>query len=398
MAITTGVVIAAGEGRRLRPLTRYRPKPLLPAANRPLLEYVLDALVDAGITDLHLVVGYRRDRVQERFGAAYRGVDVSYHTQDRQLGSGHALLQAREAANGAFLAVNGDQIVDPSMVQEVRDAHGDAIATLGTITSERAPQYGVVELEGERVTRLVERPADGTGGLLNAGVYAFMPDVFQAIEETPAVDGERGLPDTLARLVDAGERVRGVRLAGTWIDATYPWDLLDVTAELLAAGRVDEPVAAGREGVFVADSARVHEDAVLRPPVVVGTDAVVGPGAVVGPETALGRGVHVRAGAVVEAAVLDVDTRVGPNATVEDVVTGESATIGSAATVPGGPGDVRVGTTVHEDTPLGGLVADRATVAGAATLEPGTLVGPDAHVGVGAVVDGTVPEDVEVRR
>jgi glucose-1-phosphate thymidylyltransferase len=396
MSIDTGIVIAAGEGRRLRPLTRYRPKPLLPAAGRPLLEYVLDALVEAGVTDLHLVVGYRRDRVQEHFGSSYRGVDLAYHVQDRQLGSGHALLQAREAADSAFLAVNGDQIVDPAMVRTVREAHGDAIATLGAIASERAPEYGVVELDDDRVTHMVERPADGTGGLLNAGVYAFMPDVFRAIEETPGEEGERGLPDTLARLVEAGERVRGVRLSGTWIDATYPWDLLDVAAELLAAGRVDEP--ARETGVYVAEDARVHEEATLRPPVVVGTDAVVGPTAVVGPDVALGRGVHVRAGAVVESSVLDVDTRVGHNATVRDCVTGESAVLGPAATVPGGPGDVRVGTTVHEATPLGGLVADRATLGGAATLEPGTVVGPDASVGPGAVVAGTVREDVTVRR
>lgn len=404
MPISTAIVVAAGEGRRLRPLTRYRPKPMLPAANRPLLEYVLDSLVEAGIDEIHVVVGYRRDRVAEHFGSAYRGVPVDYHTQSRQLGSGHALLQASGAVDGAFVAVNGDQIVDPGMVRDVLEAHGDAIATLGVTESERAAYYGVAELDGTRVTDLVERPAergtpetvDAGGGLLNAGVYAFMPDVFRAIEETPTVDGERGLPQALARLVEAGELVRGVRTAGTWIDATYPWDLLTVTRELLSTGRVDETER--ESGVFVAESARVDDSARLRPPVVVGTDAVVGPGAVVGPNVALGRGVRIGACAVVDGAVLDADTRIGPNATLVDCVTGESVAVGPGAVVPGGPGDVRVGTTVHEGTELGGLLADRAELDGAAALAPGAMLGPEARVAAGALARGTVPEDATVTR
>jgi glucose-1-phosphate thymidylyltransferase len=402
MPISTAIVVAAGEGRRLRPLTRYRPKPMLPAANRPLLEYVLDSLIEAGIDEIHVVVGYRRDRVAEHFGSAYRGVPLDYHTQSRQLGSGHALLQAREAVDGAFVAVNGDQIVDPGMVRDVLEAHGDAIATLGVTESERAAYYGVVELDGTRVTDLVERPAEAGeggvdgGGLLNAGVYAFMPDVFRAIEEAPTVDGERGLPQALARLVEAGELVRGVRTAGTWIDATYPWDLLTVTRELLSTGRVDE--AEREPDVFVAETARVDETARLRPPVVVGTDAVVGPGAVVGPNVALGRGVRVGASAVVDGAVLDADTRVGPNATLVDCVTGESVAVGPGAVVPGGPGDVRVETTVHEGTELGGLLADRAELAGAGALAPGAMLGPEARVDAGALAKGTVPEDATVTR
>jgi glucose-1-phosphate thymidylyltransferase len=398
MPITTAVVIAAGEGRRLRPLTRYRAKPLLPAANRPLLEYVFDSLVDAGIDDIHLVVGYKRDRVGEHFGSTYRGVRLTYHTQTRQLGSGHALLQAAEGVDGGFVAVNGDQIVDAGMVRAVRDAHGDAIATLGVLESERAPNYGVVELEGDRITHLEERPDEGGGRLLNAGVYAFMPDIFRVIEETPPVDGERGLTDALARVVEAGELVRGVRNDGIWIDATYPWDLLAVASELLAAGRVAEPERTNQPGVYVAESARVADSAILRPPTVVGADAVVGPGAVVGPDAALGRGVRVEAGGVVENAVLDADTRVGKNATVVDCVTGESAVVGAAAAIPGGPGDVRVGQTVHEDTPLGGLLADRAQLGGGSQVAPGTLVGPEAYVGVGCLARGTIPEGATVTR
>jgi glucose-1-phosphate thymidylyltransferase len=119
---------------------------------------------------------------------------------------------------------------------------------------------------------------------------------------------------------------------------------------------------------------------------------------VVGPETALGRGAQIGAAAVVEASVLDADTTVGANATVRDCVTGEGATLGPGVAVPGGPGDVRVESTVHERTPLGGLVADRATVAGGAIVAPGTLIGPEARVETGALARDRVAAETIVTR
>ena len=94
MSDRSAIVLAAGEGKRLRPLTKHRPKPMLPAATKPILEHVFDALIDAGVTDITVVVGYKRTRVQSHFGPTYRNVPLQYVTQRKQLGSGHALLAA----------------------------------------------------------------------------------------------------------------------------------------------------------------------------------------------------------------------------------------------------------------------------------------------------------------
>src|SRR6056297_1366141 len=137
MSVSTAVVLAAGEGTRLRPLTRNRPKPMLPAANRPIIEYVFDALVDAGIEELHVVVGYKRDRVQGHVGSTYRGVPVTYHTQEKQLGSAHAALQARDALDDDFLVVNGDQVIQGDLVTDVMAAHDtESAVTLAVIESD----------------------------------------------------------------------------------------------------------------------------------------------------------------------------------------------------------------------------------------------------------------------
>lgn len=400
MTVRAAVVLAAGEGTRLRPLTRNRPKPMLPAADRPILEHVFDALIDAGIERLHVVVGYKRDRVQDHFGPTYRNVSVNYVVQDKQLGSGHALTQAREAVAGedGFLVVNGDQIIERSMVEDVLDAfEASGTSALLAVTEQAdVSHYGAVVTEGDRVVELIEKPDTDEYRLLNAGVYAFDPTIFDAIDETQRVQGELALTDTLVRLIDEKMTVRGVPTEGLWVDATYPWDVLDVARDLLLQGRVTEPERG--DAVWVADSATVHDDATLQGPVVVGPDSEVRPGAVVGPYAALGRNATVGANAVVSRSVLDTDTRVGPNATLLDCVTGQAVALGANTTVPGGPGDVRVEDTVFEDRQLGALLADRVRAEGSVSIAPGTLVGPNARLHTGVTVSENIKERAEVFR
>ncbi|WP_160134043.1 sugar phosphate nucleotidyltransferase [Halococcus salsus] len=397
MSIRTAVVLAAGEGNRLRPLTHNRPKPMLPAANRPVLEYVFDALIDAGVEEIAVVIGYKRDRVQEHFGPTYRDVPIEYVAQEKQLGSGHALRCAESAVDEPFLLVNGDRVIESGLVQDVVaefETYPDAAATLGVLEHRDARRYGAVALSEGRIEKLVEKPDSDDYRLINAGVYAFRTSIFDAIGETERRDGELQLTDTLARLIDDGEDVRGVRVDGLSPHATYPWDLLTVTREILARGRVDEPVR--EQGVWVDETALVHDDATLQAPVVVGSDCEVGPGAVVGPNVALGRNVTVEANATVERTVLDSDTRIGPGSTVLDCVVGEDVTLGAGSIVPGGPADVRVGRRVFEDRQLGAVVADRVTAGGMVGFEPGTLVGPGAHLHTGVRVRGEIVADAEV--
>jgi len=397
MSVRTAVVLAAGEGTRLHPLTHNRPKPMLPAANRPVLEYVLDALIDAGISRICLVVGYKRDRVQEHFGPRYRDAPLTYVHQEKQLGSGHALLQARGSVEGPLLVVNGDRVIESSLVSDVtrafeRDA-GPAV--VGVLERPNARQYGAVVLQGGRIERIVEKPDSDEYRLINAGVYAFDSSVFDAIASTPRRDGELQLPDTIGELIDEGD-VQAIRTDGLWADATYPWDILTVTKELLARGRVDEPERSDR--VWVNDSALVHEDATLQGPVVIGPDCEVGPGAVVGPTSALGRNVTIGSNATVERGVLDADTRVGAGSTLVDCVTGQDVNLGPVTVSPGGPADVRIGAEVFENRRLGAVIGDRVRAAGNASFASGTLIGPNAHVHQGARASGRVAAGAEVVR
>ena len=400
MQALSAVVLAAGEGTRLRPLTRHRPKPMLPGATRPILEHVLDQLVEAGITDITLVVGHGRTRVQSHFGPTYRNVPLTYTTQETQLGTGHALLTAEQAVDGPCLVVYGDQLVDTAIIRDVVAAHRAAAdeadapaATLGLLESPAAADYGGVILEEDQVVEIVERPQDDRHYLLNAGVYVLEPQAFAAVRAAKSRRGEQSLVDGLAHLLKEGDPVYGTVSEGLWVDATYPWDLLEVAVELFDADVVD-----GSGANSTGDSsATVHESAVIREPVAVAPDCEIGPGAVVGPYAALGANVTIGSNAVVERSVLDRDTRVGANATVIDCVTGVGVTIGAGSIIPGGPGDVRVGDRVFEGERLGALLADHVTDRGGVTYCPGTIVGADSTIAAGAKVAGTLAEKTEVR-
>ena len=375
------IVLAAGEGIRLRPLTKYRPKPMLPAATRPILEHVLDQLIDCGITTITLVVGHRRTRIQSHFGPSYRGVPLTYRIQNKQLGTGHALVCGLPPTDGPCLVLYGDQIVDQTLILDVVDRHEDAYATLGVIPGKDVSRYGGAIVEDGVVSELVDRPTDEREYFLNAGVYVFEPPAIEAIRGAKIQNGEQSLIDGIGRLMAADNPVAAAITDGCWVDATYPWDLLNIAERLLERDCITRRAPDGTPAI--------HSRATVREPVAIAPDCEIGPGAVVGPYTALGANVTVSANAVVQRSVLDTDTRVGPNATLIDVVTGVGTVIGAGTVVPGGPGDVRVDDKIFEDEQLGAVLADRVRDAGGVTYRPGTIIGPDSAIGPGAVVRGS---------
>jgi len=393
---SSAVVLAAGEGTRLRPLTANRPKPMLPAGTRPILEYVLNAVIEAGVDEIHLVVGYRASRVRSHFGSTYRGVPLEYHTQDNQLGSGHALLQARDGPDGSFLLVNGDQVIDHRIVEAVKDHHDQQAATLAIVEGSEAPAYGAVTLDENTITELVEQPQTGEYRLFNAGVYAFDQMIFETLDDLAVDRGTLPLTDGIGELLTGDQPVDGVRTDEFWMDATHPWDLLTLSKELLGRGWIDLPESETQ--IYVDNSASVHPDATLIAPVALDRDTVIEAGAVVGPYAAIGENTTIGANTVLKNVVVDTGTTVGPHTTGIDLVVGQDCTLEADLTVAGGPADVVLNDTVYSDTDLGGVIADRVRIGGDATFEAGALVGPDATVGPGVVVRGTIEAGSEVVR
>ena len=389
-APVTAVILAAGEGRRLEPLTNRRPKPMVPVANRPLLEHVVEAVTDAGIDRIVLVVGYRQERIRNHFGDGDDwDATIEYVEQSTQLGTGHAVLQAERVVDDPFVVLNGDRIVDASVVAATRDRVLDGTyPTMAVTTVERPREYGVVTLEGDSVTAIEEKPEGPVEtNRINAGVYGFSPAVFDAIRQTHA-PGELAITATLNDLAVADDRgLTAVPYDGRWLDVSNLWDLLTVNAALIGEGTDVEPAAPA-----LGDSVTTADDVALA------GNVRVGPNVTIGGSTAIGSNATVEAGAVVENAVIFPDAVIGAGAVVRDAIVAGNARIGPNATVAGGPATVVIGDAVHHDVELGGVVGDNATVGGGATLTDGAVVGDDVRADAGVVIDGRVESGAVVRR
>ena len=219
------VVLCAGEGTRLRPLTFSKPKHLLPVAGKPLLGHVLDALAAAGVHEVGLVVGYLAEAVQGYVGDGEQwGVTATYIRQEHPLGLGHAIKQAEGFLDGApFLVYLGDNLLGDgitSFVDDFRAGNGDAALLLKEVPDPR--RYGVAVVdERRRVTRVEEKPAQPPSNLAIVGVYAFQPIIFDAIDSIkPSPRGELEITDAIQHLIEqdrvvkAGTRITNSRLEG----------------------------------------------------------------------------------------------------------------------------------------------------------------------------------------
>src|SRR5512136_893659 len=213
------VILAAGEGNRVRPLTRSRPQALIPVANRPIIEYVIDALIKNGIRDIVVVVGYRKEQVT-RF---VNGLEVPIEVvmQEKQLGTAHALQCAKSKIKGDFLVLPGDNYIDPQSIARIKD-------TANAILVKEHPNpsnFGVVLLNNGLVTDIVEKPEHSPSFMVSTGIYSLKKTFFSYIQGN-------NLTDAIPGMIAAGEQIRAIP-ADDWQDAIFGWDLLKMNRRLL---------------------------------------------------------------------------------------------------------------------------------------------------------------------
>ncbi|MDZ5811823.1 bifunctional sugar-1-phosphate nucleotidylyltransferase/acetyltransferase [Halorubrum sp. AD140] len=333
-----GVVLAAGRGTRMRPLTDRRPKPLLPVGDRTLLERVFDTAIDV-VDEFVVVTGYRGAAIREAIGESYRDHPITYVRQEEALGTAHAVAQADPVVDEDFLVLNGDVIVDASLPRALADAAGTAVAAT-EVPDPRA--YGVISTaEDGSLAEIVEKPADPPTTLANVGCYAFEPSVFEYIERTPTSErGEYEITTTIEHLLTDGHRIDVASYEGTWLDVGRPWEVLAANELALAefadgvkqVGTVEEGVHL-HGPVLVEGGATVRSGAYVEGPVLIREGAEVGPNAYLRGSTVVGPGAHVGHSVEVKNSVLMADASVGHLSYVGDSVLGRDVNVGAGTNV-----------------------------------------------------------------
>ena len=198
------VILAAGEGTRMRPLTRRCPKVMLPIGNKPLLQHVIERVKDAGVDHFILVIGYQGDTIIEHFGEGERfGVKIDYVIQQERLGTAHAIGTARSLIDERFLVLNGDVMVTTAQVRTLLER--DEVAVMAALEVDDPSQFGVLEVDGGLVVKLHEKPDKPPTNLANAGIYVFEPEVFGGIDKTPlSIRDEYEITRTIQDMIDSG--------------------------------------------------------------------------------------------------------------------------------------------------------------------------------------------------
>jgi glucose-1-phosphate thymidylyltransferase len=288
------LVLAGGEGSRLRPITHTNAKQLIPVANKPILFYALEHFRDAGIREVGIVVGTTENEIRAAVGDGARwGLEVSYIPQSAPLGLAHAVLISADFVEGEpFVMYLGDNVLLEGVTAFVRGFEKHRPNAQIFLAKVPEPErFGVAVLDGDRVVRLVEKPKEHISDLALVGVYLFDDTVLEAVAAIePSARGELEITDAIQYLVDSGRNVRAEMVTGWWKDTGQPGDLLEANRMILSTmpsridGDVDE-TSTVKGAVVVESGARVLRSTLRGPSVIAsGTlieDSVVGPNAAI---------------------------------------------------------------------------------------------------------------------
>ncbi len=396
------VILAAGEGSRMRPLTYTRPKVMLPIANRPILEHLLIEVEKAGIREFIFIVGYHEEQVRDHFGSGDKwGVRIDYCAQRRQSGTADAVRTVEGLTTGNFLMINGDVLVSHEDINRVMSRNTNTIAV---VEVEDIRDLGSVAVDGERVARIYEKVEKPPSHLANAGVYLFTQDIFDAISRTSkSPRGEYEITDSLQLMIDGGSPVLHQKI-GYWLDLSYPWDLLSANESLLAGieahnlGEVEKN-AVTRGAVSIGKGTIVRSGSYIVGPVIIGEDCEIGPNCYIRPHTSIGNGCHVGSAVEVKNSIIMNSSKIPHHNYVGDSIIGEGCNLGAGTKIANLRLDEKEIWVAGRNTKrrkLGAIIGDGVKTGINACINKGSMIGNNTQIGPGAVASGIISPDSKI--
>ncbi|MBU0526982.1 NTP transferase domain-containing protein [Candidatus Micrarchaeota archaeon] len=392
------VILAAGEGVRLRPLTSTRPKCMLYVAGKPILHHLLLEAKKAGITEAIVVVRYLKEKVTEYFSNVELGMKISFVEQGSEKGTAAALLCAESHIQDTFVVLAGDTVTESSIIRKTIEEKEGRI-TLAVKKVKNPHEYGVVELSGDKVSIFEEKPKHPKTDLANLSIYCMEPTIFNDLKSIGK--SERGEHEIVNLFVGA----KAVVTDGYWRDIAYPWDLFEANEFLLEkleaqSGEIINSTISGK--VIMEEGAKIIHSYVEGCSYI-GAGTVIGPNAYLRGHNSIGRNCSIGAGSTVKNSILFDNVNAKHLAYIGDSVIGSNVNFGSGTQVANfrfDEGHINVltekGWVNTGRKKLGIIVGDNTKFGVLSATMPGKIIGTNCWIHSSVVVNKNVPSNVRV--
>lgn len=408
------VILAAGRGTRLLPLTKYKPKSLLLVGGRPLLEWMLIRIKEVGVRDILIVTNYLENQIIDKFGngRAY-DLNIAYIRQESMQGTADAFNKAREwVGNDEFMGLYGDHYLTEGTLKRLLQTHKDGESTVSAIKVNDPSQYGAFKLEGNLIKQVVEKPPKGTApsNFVNVGMYVFTPEIFEYIQKTTmSPRGEYEITDTLQLMIEKGRKLSKHDVKDIeWLDIGLPWMLIEGNIRAMKEvmtkieGTIEEGVTL-KGPLWVKKGAMIRSGTYIEGPVIIGEDTDVGPNCYLRAGTCLGNRVRIGNGCEIKNSIIMDDTHAAHLSYIGDSIIGTNCNIGAGTLTANLRFDKKnIKVTIKgerlnsERRKLGAIIGNNVETGINVSIHPGIIVGNDSWIAPGVTVQRDVPDKVIV--
>jgi bifunctional UDP-N-acetylglucosamine pyrophosphorylase/glucosamine-1-phosphate N-acetyltransferase len=410
------VILAAGEGSRLKPITINRPKPLIKISGKAILEHSLKTLSDIGVNEVIIVTNYKEEAIQQYFGDGtnYK-LKISYKKQKKMNGTGDALSTAESLIKDNFILIYGDLLFSPNAIKKIVHVFKEKkIDGAIAVTPIKNPEkYGIVEIEkDQKIKRIIEKPdiGDTPSNLANSGLYIFSKEIFDKTRQISAsIRGEYELTDAISLFIQDGKQVLAVQIdKEDWIDIGRPWDILEANKWVLKRlnHRVYGIVEDGAHligSVTVAKTARIRSGAYIEGPAFIDEGSDIGPNCYIRPYTSIGKNVRIGNACEIKNTIIMDKTHVGHLSYVGDSIICERCNLGAGTIIANYRFDsksvkMKVNNKILDSKrrKLGAILGDDVKTGIHSILLPGVKVGNNSWIGVNYVLNRDLPANTYV--
>jgi len=396
------ILLAGGEGKRMRPLTLTKPKVMLPVAGKPILERNLEILAKF-FKKIYIVVGYKKEVVMQYFGNKFNNAEIEYIEQKEQLGTANAILTSKEKVRNKFIVMNGDIIVSENVIKNfINFADEGNKENAMCLTYVKNPSdYGVVEIDkSNRIAMIEEKPQNPKSNLINAGIYLFDNKIFHLIDNLKKSErAEYEITDAIKILIKNKE-IYGyvIETNEFWMDVGKPWDLLTANEILLKNikseiyGNVEERVTI-KNNIFVGKGTEILSGCYIIGPCYIGKNCKIGPNTFIRPYTSIGNNCHIGNAVEIKGAIIMDNTNVPHLSYVGDSIIGEQCNLGAGTNIANLRHDkasikIKLNDKIIDSgrIKLGAIIGDNVKTGINATILPGTVIYPNARINPGEIV------------